>query len=816
MLVTIIDTILNTDGPILYITDHDKKNQILHELANKNTFKAITFMHPNVLVEHMFYKAKDQMLLEAAVFFGLKPAVVEPWLPYLYTIDCNKDYPTESLQTLQAFKKHLIEKKLIEPVRHTNLLFKDKTIFVDLVAPSSIIKQALKQLETISSYTKITPKTHTPSLTLYAFDTVNDEVAWVARQIRDYAKTHALNDMRIILHHPDYLTTVETMLDMFNVPYYTDQKTTLWEYYSVQHFYTLLSTFKGDVYTALHEALASVQKTTNALSPRLYIKVLKTLNPLVSHTQKIETLFPLIKHTLKTTSVPVHDTPHGIAITSIDNAPLHHTLFHFHLGTVEGYFPKIKTEDDLLTKEEKTIIHYDTADNVNQNNKALIKAHLAQANTIIMTYAKASLSESLYKASFLTELDAQFSVSEKTPTSLTHQPYSKPYDLIKTKVAYDLYATYKQKNDTFKTLYPALKDYFIPFDNQFSGLSKKTLKTVLPAHLSLSYTKLNSYFKCKFQFLMDHLLKVDPQEDSIHLDLGNLFHGLLETHLDDDAIEETAIEIAINDICNTRANVTAKDRFFLNQSIAMLKDAFSVIKAQMAQSDYNVKEKEGQYTKAYDQATLVGIIDKVMIRKTEAQTHILLIDYKTGNPTLNLPHLLHGLNVQLLYYVLLYTHTNPTHTVKGFYEQTVMLKPKKQDDLTKKEAIKKHLALKGYTEDNPKEILHIDKGALDDPFIDKLKFNKNGSLSAYTKTYTEADLALWINHLDSLIQNAIHDIKQGDFTINPKRDKNKDLSCKYCPYKDICYKSENDYITYNLPKEKDLNDALEEVHNEMD
>ncbi|MFW6319586.1 MAG: PD-(D/E)XK nuclease family protein, partial [Bacillota bacterium] len=648
MLVTIIDTLLNTEGPILYITDHEKKNQILRELANKNTFKAITFMHPNVLIEHMFYKAKDLMLFEASVFFGLKPAVVEPWLPYLYTIDCDKDYPTESLQKLQSLKKHLIKKQLIKPVDHTDLLFKDKTIFVDLVTPSSIIKQALIQLKKIASYTEVKNlKTH-PSITLYTFDTVSDEVAWVASRIRDYAKTHELNEMRIILHHPEYITTVESTFDMFNIPYYTDQKTTLWEYRCVQRFYTYLTTFKGDIYAALHDALTSFQKTTNALSPRLYVKVLQTLNSLVSYRKPIETIFPMIKHTLKTTSVPIHETQHGVAITSIDNAPLKHTPYHFHLGAAEGYFPVIKSEDDLLTKEEKMIIHYDTADTINQNNKDLIKVHLHYTDTATLTYAKASLSETMYKASFLTELKTQFSLNEESPNTLIHQPYSKSYDLIKTKESYDLYTMYQEKNEIFKTLYPALKDYFTPFDNRFTGLSKETLHKVLPNHLRLSYTKLNSYFKCKFQFLMDHLLKVDPQEDSIHLDLGNLFHKLLETHLDQDTIEETAIEMAVNDICNSRDNVTAKDRFFLNQSMAMLKDAFSVIKAQMAQSEYTVKEKEGQYTKDYDNATLVGIIDKVMARETEAQTHTLLIDYKTGKPTLKLPHLLHGLNVQLL------------------------------------------------------------------------------------------------------------------------------------------------------------------------
>ena len=40
----------------------------------------------------------------------------------------------------------------------------------------------------------------------------------------------------------------------------------------------------------------------------------------------------------------------------------------------------------------------------------------------------------------------------------------------------------------------------------------------------------------------------------------------------------------------------------------------------------------------------------------------------------------------------------------------------------------------------------------------------------------------------------MNEILQGDFTINPKIYDGKNISCEFCNFKDICYKSQKDII----------------------
>ena len=48
--------------------------------------------------------------------------------------------------------------------------------------------------------------------------------------------------------------------------------------------------------------------------------------------------------------------------------------------------------------------------------------------------------------------------------------------------------------------------------------------------------------------------------------------------------------------------------------------------------------------------------------------------------------------------------------------------------------------------------------------------------------------------ISSNIENAIKDINNLDFTINPKKLKNDNISCEFCPFKDICYMTNDDIV----------------------
>ena len=65
-------------------------------------------------------------------------------------------------------------------------------------------------------------------------------------------------------------------------------------------------------------------------------------------------------------------------------------------------------------------------------------------------------------------------------------------------------------------------------------------------------------------------------------------------------------------------------------------------------------------------------------------------------------------------------------------------------------------------------------------------------LYAYTKLFKESDIDIIVNLVDKHINEVLENIKLGNFDINPKRIDNELIGCKYCKFKDICYKKEED------------------------
>ena len=80
------------------------------------------------------------------------------------------------------------------------------------------------------------------------------------------------------------------------------------------------------------------------------------------------------------------------------------------------------------------------------------------------------------------------------------------------------------------------------------------------------------------------------------------------------------------------------------------------------------------------------------------------------------------------------------------------------------------------------------------PWI-SLSFNSNA------KILTDTEVENLVKLVDKYIDNAVLDIENAKFDINPKKlstDKEEITGCKYCGYKDICFRR-NENLVY-LPK----------------
>ena len=64
--------------------------------------------------------------------------------------------------------------------------------------------------------------------------------------------------------------------------------------------------------------------------------------------------------------------------------------------------------------------------------------------------------------------------------------------------------------------------------------------------------------------------------------------------------------------------------------------------------------------------------------------------------------------------------------------------------------------------------------------------------SSYTKLLSDEEVDKMTDYTEKIISKSIDSIIDRDFKINPKIYKKKDISCKYCKFKDICFKTYDD------------------------
>ena len=233
-----------------------------------------------------------------------------------------------------------------------------------------------------------------------------------------------------------------------------------------------------------------------------------------------------------------------------------------------------------------------------------------------------------------------------------------------------------------------------------------------------------------------------------------------------------------------KRKLTEKEKVLLLKLKEELLQNINLLQKQLEESDYNKRSCEEEFQINIENekdVVLTGKIDKIMAYtdKKDNKTYNYIVDYKTGNPSVNFDNLQYGLNMQLAIYMYILKNSNSykDNLLTGCYLQKIL-----EDDLTKEE-----IKLDGYTYNDSTIISKMDHNYLTNSFISGLQRNPKRKFSP--EQYEEI-----INTVDEKIHEAIQTIKNAEFNINPKIVKGKNISCEHCKFKDICYKSYKDSI----------------------
>ena len=353
----------------------------------------------------------------------------------------------------------------------------------------------------------------------------------------------------------------------------------------------------------------------------------------------------------------------------------------------------------------------------------------------------------------------------------------------------DTFIKYGEKEENLELLYSNYPELcYRSYNNDYKMLNEDKLKSYMKNRLVLSYSAMNTYYQCRFRYYLSNVLKLNIFEETFYTVLGNLFHYILSIALKKEINLKQEYHNYLSK-CNYSFN--SREKFFLSILEEDLEFIIATIKKQneVNSLDKTYFEEKIEIDKSSSDMEIIfkGFIDKMMTNDNE--DIISIIDYKTGNPDLNLNNIIYGLDLQLPVYVYLARNKFPNARIAGFYLQKILNNEISRDNKHTYESLKEDkLKLQGYSNSDISILEKFDASYYESKMIKGMRTTSKGLASK--KVLTDEQIDKLENITENKINEAIDNILKGQFQINPKRVGMNNLGCKYCKFKDICFLTE--------------------------
>ena len=346
---------------------------------------------------------------------------------------------------------------------------------------------------------------------------------------------------------------------------------------------------------------------------------------------------------------------------------------------------------------------------------------------------------------------------------------------------------YGEHNDDLDSMYSTYdRNSYGDYDNSYKRFD------VNKKEVCLSYSSMQSYYECAFKYYLDNILRPDDSDVTFFNTIGTIAHNVLQEMVLDNTRD-------FDELWDNQVTFTSAKELYFNKKIKEeIREDFNIILKQKELSYFDSVECEKRIKlKLRDNIFFKGFIDKIL----KCKDNVCIVDYKTGNTKIEDKYFEFGLNLQLPSYLYL-LQEDPSKII-GFYLQHLVAPKYVYDEKKDIETQKNEdMKLSGFTTDDISRINILEDLDGKSSVVSKLAITKNGDLSKNSKVISDEDMKDMIKLVEDIILEASTSILNNDFSINPKVIDNKNVSCMYCRYKDICYKRIKDYVYYETKKEE--------------
>lgn len=757
------------DDEIVFLSTRENKEMILRELSGlPHLCRGFVFS-----IEELEEALLGVGSLETLVYLmeekGLSYEVATVYLDHFKYLYLSPKGKPELFSLLEELKEKGLWKKeemLLKKI-------KDRKIIVIDLPKSKWNQFLLGQLSNEVIFWQEEKKENVP-LTLWEGKTWEEVLAFLAEQLCLLHKQGIpCSDMVITNLKEEDRSLLQEMFSFYHLPL---QKQTI-SFGNTDYAKRFLRELKN---RKVEEALSKLDQE----SP-YYKVVIDCLNSLVGIHLTKETYFKLLTELFQKKQVVLKSQPDGIRVESFLSRK-RKTDHVFVLNVSENSFPVYQKDEDYFSDEDRLSMGLDTSLEKNQLEKEQYLLRLDSTKHIMLLSCLVKNGEEVYPSSLLSKKSYL-----KKEIKLTHG-YSHLYNQLLLGKKLDTLRKYQRKEEALDSLwktYPHLP--YQTYSNQYQGVSPDKIRALVGDHLVLSYSSINHFYQCGFRFYLERILKLNTFEETFSAYLGSLYHKLLSLAFLPDFDFEKEFSLYLK-----RRDLTAKEVFLLRKLHDDLFSLVEVIKEQNTLTEFQKalyeQEVKITFSKPFS-ICLKGLIDKILFLEKDDVTYFAVIDYKTGLIPGNMEYMTYGLDMQLGIYLYLIMHSSvfPHPKPVGFYFQKMMEKSSKPNDYR----------LQGYTTDQIDVLEEWDKTYPSSKLIKGMKYTDKG-FGPYTKLFDENKMETLLRLVESKIQEAIEGITSGMFSINPKMIGKQNVSCPYCPYRDICFMTDQDLV-YLDKREKD-------------
>ena len=770
----------------LIICPLDYKNNILNYLTKNKLIVNLKFMTINEYKKNLMFDYDYHAIDYLVDKYQLKVSNAKELIENLYYVN-DKKYNNEKLDYLVSIKKELDSNNLLI----YNPLFKKYLNWKTVIYGYGELDKFNNSL--FSSANIIPYKLIDKEYNIYHFDDINNELEFVFNTIVDLIKKGiSINDIYLMNVTSEYYSYLKRFSKFYHIDISDINNDSIMGTTIVKDFYQMILDKKSR-----EEIFSKLDNESNLYG--ILVNILNKYNDTDLYDVKeliyddlLNTKLPSIKYNNVLNFINLFDY--------IDD-----NKYVFLIGFNNGTIPTIYNDIDYITDNIKDLVNMSSSNELNMLSKNNTLAYLSNIKNLYISYKDQSPFSSFYPSTLLDDMKIKEIKYE------SNYDYSEDYNKVRYIDKIDNFIKYGLFSEDINRLYSSYgKLNYLSYDNSYTKINKESLIEYLDNKLTLSYSSIDSYYKCGFKYYLTNILDIDLYDETFQTRIGSLFHDVL-SHKNDDNFN---MDECYNNFVS-KYEFNNKEKFFIDKLKTDLEFILKVLKEYQLLTGLNKEMFEEKIQILIKDSPLVyfkGFVDKIMYDVYNDKTLVSIIDYKTGNIDINLSKLPLGLSMQLPVYLYLIEKSklfdNPV--IVGFYLQHILDNEIKRDDKKSYEELKKdNLKLCGYSLNNKEYLSIFDSSFENSEMIKGLKLKKDGEFTSNSKVLSSNEFKNIVDIVDDNIKKGTDLILDAEFPINPKIVNDVNVSCEFCKYKDICYLSEKDKKYIKLEGDINVDEGTE-------